>query len=74
MSSAGSNSSLTTTDVMDAGTSKERAVPSGGATAVEGSAIIGEEVTVDVVTQGLASAAKSKSSTSRCSEPAKEIG
>jgi hypothetical protein len=49
-------------------------VPSGGATVVEGSAIIGEEVTVDVVIQGLASAAKPNPSTSRCSERAKEIG
>ena len=49
MSSAGRNSSLTSTDVVNAGTSEESAVTSGGATVVEGSAIIGEEVTVDVV-------------------------
>jgi hypothetical protein len=60
---------------MNAGTSEEGAVPaSGGATVVKGSAIIGEDVTVDVVVQGFASAAKSNSSIRRRSEPTKKVG
>jgi hypothetical protein len=51
--------------VVDAGTSEER---------VEGGAIVGKEVTADVVAQGLASATKLNTSVSRGSEPPKEIG
>jgi hypothetical protein len=75
MISAGSNSSLTTTDVVDAGTSEERAVTNQWwSDGCRRQCHCGKEVTVDVVVQGLASAAKPNTSISRFGEPTKEIG
>ena len=58
MGSAGCHGGLTTTGVVDARTREERAVPSRGATIVKRSAVVGQEVTVDVVVEGLVGVAE----------------
>ena len=58
MGSAGGHSGLTTTGVVDARTREERAVPSRGATIVKRSTVVGQEVTVDVVVEGLVGVAE----------------
>jgi hypothetical protein len=61
------------TDVVDAGASEERAVSGSGTTVVEASAIVGEEVAVDVVVEGLAGALVLYTSVRCSSEPAEGI-
>jgi hypothetical protein len=71
--SACGDSGLAPTDVVDAGASEERAVSGSGPTVVEASAIVGEEVAVDVVAEGLAGAFVLDASVRSSGEPAEGI-
>ena len=70
MSSARGDGGLAPADVMDAGASNEGTVSSGGSAVVEASAVVGQEVAVDVVVEGLRSATKHEASVRSSRKPA----
>ena len=73
MSGARGDGGLTTADVVDAGTSHESTVAGGGTAIVEASAVVGQEIAVDVVLEGLGRATKDETSVRSRSKPAQGI-
>ena len=70
---AGGDSGLAPANVVDACASEERTVAGGGSTVVEASAVVGEEVAVDVVVERFASALELDSSVGCSGDPAENV-